>query len=181
MEAQEIEIHLAELGQELQNAGIEHPIRILLVGGAFMLTQVHNRATTNDIDILLKDAEDITNSQIYRIFKAAIRTIAARNKISASWLNDVIGDFLRDIGIVPEGTLWKRYAMLEVYLPPREYILALKLLAGRPKDKGDIHALCQGEKIQTRQQAQSLVDRYIPDKQIQQMNHLDNTLNSFFT
>jgi len=180
LQAQEIEAHLAELGQELQNAGMTHPIRILLVGGAFMLTQVHNRATTNDIDILLKDVEDTTNSQIYQIFKAATRTIAIRNKISASWLNDVIGDFLRDIGTVPEGTLWRRYAMLEVYLPPSEYILALKLLAGRPKDKNDIYVLCQKEKIQTRRQAQKLVDRYIPDRQIQQMNHLDNTLNTFF-
>ncbi|MGB8346257.1 MAG: hypothetical protein WCD86_15340 [Ktedonobacteraceae bacterium] len=145
-----------------------------------MLTQVHNRATTNDIDILLKDVEDTANSQIYRIFKTAIRTIAARNRISSSWLNDVIGDFLRDIGTVPEGTLWRRYAMLEVYLPPSEYILALKLLAGRPKDKNDIYVLCQREKIQTRQQAQKLVDRYIPNRQIQQMNHLDNTLNTFF-
>ena len=145
-----------------------------------MLTQVHNRATTNDIDILLKDVEDTANSQIYRIFKTAIRTIAARNRISASWLNDVIGDFLRDIGTVPEGTLWRRYAMLEVYLPPSEYILALKLLAGRPKDKNDIYVLCQREKIQTHQQAQKLVDRYIPNRQIQQMNHLDNTLNTFF-
>lgn len=93
-----------------------------MVGGAFMLTQIHNRDTTNDIDILLKDARDSTNSQIYRTFKTAIRTVAANNEISAIWLNDVIGDFLRDISIVPEGTLWKKYGMLEVYLPPSEYI-----------------------------------------------------------
>ncbi|HVB62091.1 MAG TPA: hypothetical protein VNE61_12920 [Ktedonobacteraceae bacterium] len=181
MEALEIETHLAELGQELQNAGIEYPIRILLVGGAFMLTQLHNRATTNDIDIVLKDIDDSTASQLYQIFRSAVRTIATRNKIPASWLNDVIGDFLRDIGTIPEGTLWRRYAMLEVYLPPSEYILALKLLSGRPKDKDDIYVLCQQEKIQDRQQAQKLVDRYIPDKQVQQMNHLDDILNAFFS
>ncbi len=53
-------------------------------------------------------------------------------------MNDLIGDFLRDTGTVPQGTLWQRYAMLEVYIPPSEYILALKLLAGRPKDRDDI-------------------------------------------
>ncbi len=70
--------------------------------------------------------------------------------------------------------------MLEVYVPPAEYILALKLLAGRQKDRDDIYALCQQLKIRTRKQAQRLVDRYILDKQIQQMNDLDDTLNLFF-
>ena len=41
MHAHEIERNLAELGQELQNLGVKHRIRILLVGGAFMLTQIH--------------------------------------------------------------------------------------------------------------------------------------------
>ena len=38
MEAQEIEAHLADLGHELQKLGVEEPVRILMVGGAFMLT-----------------------------------------------------------------------------------------------------------------------------------------------
>ncbi len=50
MQAQDIITYLAELGQELQNLGVQYPVRILLVGGAYMLTQVHNRPTTNDID-----------------------------------------------------------------------------------------------------------------------------------
>ena len=36
--AQDIEDYLAELGQELQNAGITQPVRLLMVGGAYMLT-----------------------------------------------------------------------------------------------------------------------------------------------
>ncbi len=180
MQAQEIEMYLAELGQELQNLGVQHPIRILLVGGAFMLTQVRNRFTTNDVDVLLKDIEDPTTSSLYQTFKAAVRTITSRNKIPSSWINDVIGDFLRDMGTVPEGTLWHTYAMLEVYIPPSEYILALKLLAGRQKDRDDIYALCQQLQVQTRKQAQRLVDRYIPNKQVQQLNGLDDTLTDFF-
>jgi hypothetical protein len=43
MQAEEIETHLAELGLELQEMGLQRPIRILLVGGAFMLTQIRNR------------------------------------------------------------------------------------------------------------------------------------------
>ena len=145
-----------------------------------MLTQVRNRPTTNDVDVLLKDIDDTTTSPLYRTFKAAVRTVASRNQIPSTWINDVIGDFLRDTGTVPQGTLWRRYVMLEVYVPPGEYILALKLLAGRQKDRDDIYALCQQLKIRTRKQAQQLVDQYIPNKQVQQINDLDDTLNFFF-
>ncbi|TME07361.1 MAG: hypothetical protein E6I80_11750 [Chloroflexi bacterium] len=61
-----------------------------------------------------------------------------------------------------------------------EYILALKLLAGRPKDRGDIQLLCRQLQVGTRIQAQQMVDRYIPDKQVQQLNHLDMTLSTLF-
>ncbi len=139
----------------------------------------HNRPTTNDIDVLLKDVADTTTSLLYRTFKEAVHAVAHRNRIPGNWINDVISDFLRDTSSVPQGTLWRRYAMLEVYIPPDEYMLALKLLAGRQKDRDDIYALCQQLKIRSRQQAQQLVDRYIPNKQVQQINDMDNTLNFF--
>lgn len=180
MQAEEIEAHLAELGQELQEMGLQRPIRILLVGGAFMLTQIRNRQATNDIDIVFKDIKDTTTPWLYQTFKAAIRSVAMKNKIPTSWLNDVIGDFLRDLGNVPEGKLWRTYGKLEVYLPPEEYILALKLLANRPKDQEDILALIQRLKIQTREQAQQVLDRYISNKQIQQMNNVEDTLTDLF-
>src|SRR6266567_287163 len=180
MQAQEIEGYLAELGQELQNRGVQHPIRVLLVGGAFMLTQIHNRPSTNDVDVLHKDVESSANSPLAQSFKAAVRAVAHKNMLPGTWLNDLIGDFLRDTGTAPEGILWRAYALLEVYIPPSEYILALKLLAGRPKDRGDIQALCQQLRIQTRGQAQQLVDQYILNKQVQQLNDLDKTLDILF-
>ncbi len=161
--------------------GMVQPVRVLLVGGAFMLTQVRNsRANTNDVDVLLKDIDDTSVSPVYQTFKAAARAVASKNQLPISWINDVIGDFIRDASIVPPGTLWRSYAMLEVYVPPAEYILALKLLAGRRKDQNDIYVLSQLLGMQTRQQAQQVVDRYIPNKQVQQINNLDFTLNFFF-
>ncbi len=130
--------------------------------------------------ILLKDVDDTTTSPLYRTFKMAARAVANRNHIPGTWINDVIGDFLRDTSFVPQGTLWQQYAMLEVYVPPGEYILALKLLAGRQKDRDDIYALCRQLKIQTQKQAQQLVDQYIPNKQVQQINDLDEKLSFFF-
>lgn len=61
-----------------------------------MLTQIHNRATTNDIDILLKDIENEMTSPRYLIFKTAMRTVALRNNIPGAWVNDVMGDFHLD-------------------------------------------------------------------------------------
>ena len=181
MQKQDIEMYLAKLGQELQDLGIMQPVRVLLVGGAFMLTQIRNsRANTNDVDVLLKDIADTSTSPVYRTFKAAVRAVASKNQLPVTWINDVIGDFIRDASIVPVGTLWRSYGKLEVYVPPAEYILALKLLAGRQKDKADIRILCDGLKIVTREQAQRLVDAYIPDKRVQQINALDDTFDEVF-
>jgi hypothetical protein len=176
LQEKEIETYLDQLGQELRRLNIQYPVRVLLIGGAFMLLQIKNRRTTDDVDVLLKD-EDPAISQI---FKSSVRVVANKNRLRGNRLNDMMADFLRDVGSVPEGILWRRYGSLEIFLPPREYILALKLLAGRQKDREDIIALSQQLKIQTREQAQRLVDQYIPDKQLQQMNNVDGTLDEFF-
>jgi hypothetical protein len=180
MQTQDIEHYLADLGQTLQDWQIEHPVRILMVGGAFMLTQMRNRPTTKDIDVILKDVDDSATSTLYRTFKSAIRAVANKNRIPDNWMNDLIGDFLRDASVMPVGMVWRRYAMLEVYVPEPEYILALKLLAGRQKDRHDILILRERLQIRTRDQAQGLVDRYIPNKQLQQLYNLDDTLSDVF-
>src|SRR5436305_14102111 len=105
MQLQEIERYLAELGQELQLLGLRRPFRVLLVGGAFMLTQIDSRRTTNDIDVVLKDVDDPTATPDYQIFKTAARAVANRYGIPFTWVNDVIDDLLRDVSAVPEGTL----------------------------------------------------------------------------
>lgn len=180
MQAPDIEAYLADLGSELENMGIGQPIRVLLIGGAFMLTQQHNRPATKDVDVVLKDIDDPTLSPLYQSFKTAARAVANRNQIPPNWINDIMGDFLRDASKIPSGTLWRTYGRLEVYIPEKEYILALKLLAGRPKDRVDIQLLCQQLHVYTRDQAQVMVDRYVADRQVQQLNNLDRTLSSLF-
>lgn len=180
MQAEEIDTYLAQLGQELQTRGIQEPVRILLIGGAFMLFQMRNRHTTDDVDVFFKDIEDTSVSPLYQQCKTAVRAIATRNKLKGNWFNDMMADALRETERVPEGMLWRTYGVLEIYLPPKEYILALKLMAGRQKDKDDILALCRELKIQTREQAQCLVDFYHPDKEIQRLSDLGDTLDEFF-
>ncbi len=69
MQAQDIERSLATLGQELQNLGVHKSIRLLLIGGAFMLTEIGNRPATNDVDVLLKDVELSTTSPLSQTWK----------------------------------------------------------------------------------------------------------------
>lgn len=68
---------------------------------------------------------------------------------------------LYDQVTIPKGKLWKRYGPLSIYVPPKEYILALKILAGREKDIDDCAILLPQTKVKTRQQAQQLLGQYI--------------------
>ena len=81
MQAHDIETYLADLGQELHQMGLQQPVRLLLIGGAFMLTQLHSRRATNDVDALLIDVDDPTTSPLHQMFKAAVRTVASRNRL----------------------------------------------------------------------------------------------------
>lgn len=67
-----------------------------------------------------------------------------------------------DLVVVPEGKPWKRFGPLYIHVSPREYILALKILASREKDLADCEILLQKSKVKTRKQAQQLLDRYVP-------------------
>jgi hypothetical protein len=92
----------------------------------------------------------------------------------------VVGDALRSNGVVPPGTLWRTYGPLEVSMPSDDYMLALKLLAGRPRDTADIQALIGRLRLQTADEAQAILDRYIPDRQLQHLHQVPLTLQRMF-
>jgi hypothetical protein len=91
-------------------------------------------------------------------------------------MNDVVAAFIPDLGPL---SLWREYPHLHIYVPSAEYILALKLLAGREKDEDDILTLCETLHISSREQAQSLVDRYA-NSQWQNECSLQVTLDALF-
>ena len=53
MQAHEIERYLAELGAALASQGINKPVRLLLIGGAYMMLLANAPRTTDDVDIFL--------------------------------------------------------------------------------------------------------------------------------
>lgn len=180
MSARDIEAYLAELGQELQSTGVAQPVRLLMVGGAYMLTQIGNRPSTKDIDVLLEDIPDSSASPLYLPLQSAVRAVAARHGLPLNWVNDVIGDALRNYGPTPTGTTWRVYGPLEIRVPDRAYILALKLLAHRAQDEADIRVLCHELGVSTRDQARRILDTYITDDQIKRLSHVAAALAQLF-
>lgn len=152
-------INLLKLvGEELEAFGLQKPIRILLIGGAYMLTQVHNRLVTRDVDVIVQVNRE---SREYSQLKQAVTFVAQDTGVDRDWLSDNIADFILSAGKIPRSQLWLSHGMLQVYVPDESYILALKLLSGRDKDENDIHTLLQRLNIRTRKQAEKILNKYL--------------------
>jgi len=184
MDAHEIQKYLAELGTELKNRGIKKPIRIMLIGGAYMLALANAPRITDDIDFfwLEKDVFQSTFSQhTYNTFNDCLQIITERYMLEPGWFNYFAQMLMFDEVVIPDGKLWKRFGSLHIYIPPREYILALKITAGRRKDLDDCAILLPQTRIKTRQQAQQLLDRYIlPVGQTKNAEQIANALDQLF-
>jgi hypothetical protein len=159
MEAEDIERYLAELGTELKNRGLNKPVHVLLIGGAYMLLLANAPRSTKDIDIFWLDEDGLQRA--YAPLRESVQIIKQRHNLDADWLNYLAQMLMYDEVIVPDGKLWKRFGPLHVYAPPREYILALKIAAGRDKDLADCAILLSKTRIRTREQAQHVVERYL--------------------
>lgn len=178
MEEHNIKEMLSLLGEELQEMRVKRPIQIILVGGAYMVTQIHNRSTTRDVDIIVQLKKD---TEEYRKFKAAVRFIAQDLKTSPAWLSDNMADFFQSLGKPPNSKLWFRHGSLEVCLPEPGYIFVLKTLSGRDKDLEDIEALIPVLNIKNRKQAEKLIQKYT-NSQTRNEHHyeIQLTLDSIF-
>jgi hypothetical protein len=178
LQKENIEFLLRELGSELEKK-FQAPVRLLLIGGAYMILTLHNRESTQDIDIFPLNIPDSTHpDKQTKAFLTAVRAIARRHSIPRNWLNDVSFSVLG--GLSPHTMEpWMTYGMLEIYKPPTDFILALKLFADRDKDKSDIEALLQNLGITTRDHAQTILDRYI-ERKFQQEYRVYLTIDKWF-
>jgi hypothetical protein len=179
MDSNEIDTYLRALDAELAQRPIRKPVRIVVVGGVYMLFFLGNRAATKDVDIIPLDFPDTTNpNRETKVFRSAVNAIAKTFRLRRDWMNDVVAAFTPPIP-AESLVLWRDSANLQVYVPPAECMLALKLLAGRARDEEDIAALCAQLAIHTREQAQALVDRYA-ERRWQQECMLQATLDALF-
>lgn len=179
MEGHDIEHYLAELGAELEARKIKKPIRLLLIGGAYMLIFELASRTTEDIDIFWLEEDSFR--QVRSALSECVLAITKRYALRPDWFNYLSQILMQNDIIIPEGKLWKRYGPLHIYLPPREYILALKIIAGRDKDLADCAILLPQTNVKTRQQARQLLDQYIlPEAQEKNAAQIEDSLNKLF-
>ena len=180
MQEQDIVTLLSLLGDELQDMGLTRPVRLLLIGGAYMLTQIHNRDMTKDVDVIVQELDPLTSEE-YRIFKQVVSFVAQDRGVTPAWLSDNIAQFLQSIGTVPEGSLWLSQGKLEVYIPDGEYVLLTKLLSGRGKDKPDIEALLAALGLTNRAQIEAIIQKYLDSATQQEYaQDIEIVLNMFF-
>ena len=180
MDAKDIQRYLSLVGKELQAMGLREPIRLLLIGGGYMLTQVRNRTATGDIDVVWMYPEIYADSKIYQLFEAATKFVADDERLGPSWLSTDGSDFVFAAGPLPKMKLWMKFEVLHVYFPSKDFILAHKLIAAREKDIPDIQVLCAQLGIDTRKKAQKVLDKYI-SQEIQENNHAADKLDIFFS
>jgi hypothetical protein len=162
MKAEDIENYLAQLGDELQGRGIEQPLHILMIGGAFMLLLAHSSRSTDDVDFFWLDGNDQTLEQAISLWHESVQAVATNNDLEIDWLNYMTHLLMYGQVTLPKGRLWKKFGPLHIHVPAKEYVLALKVIAGRDKDLEDMRVLLKQTKIRTREQVQVLLDRYIP-------------------
>jgi len=180
MQAQEIEHYLAELGAALQEQGIKKPVRMLLIGGAYMMLLANAPRTTDDVDIFwVEEGEDFRKAR--QALRDAVQAIASRYALPPNWFNYLTQMLIYDKILMPRGKLWRRYGPLHVYAPPKQYILALKILAGRDQDLADCRILLPQTHIRTRKQAQRVLDRYLlPEAQREEAETIQHALDVLF-
>lgn len=182
MQAQDIERYLVALDQALVDQGVVTPLPVLLLGGAYIMLQINIRRATNDIDVFPfvgSDLDQATGTPLAVALYQAAQVVAGQYQLHPAWLNTIRAGALQPGGVVPRRSLWKKYQVLEVYLPEPEYVLVQKLLIHRQKDRQDIVALLHALGITGYAQAQALLDRYVPQAE-QQQRRLPLLLRSYF-
>jgi hypothetical protein len=176
MNSAQIEQYLGFLGQKLDAMQIK--VSIILLGGALMITQIGNRQSTRDIDVVIAT----NNPRTYQAVQQAISLVAKEKNLPSTWLNDEVTIIVDQIKKPQKPQHWKTFANLAVYAPELEYIMALKLFSGRPQDYQDIQALAQQLNIRTKEQAWSIVKSYIPETQLDMRSeHTTKAINRCFT
>ena len=82
MQAQDIEKYLSQLGQELVKLGVDRPIRVLMIGGAYMMLLADAPRSTDDVDIFthLSEQTNYSMPKLQGIITAWVMSAAVEGK-----------------------------------------------------------------------------------------------------
>ena len=155
MEHQAILRAFHALNDELARAGIRG--EVLVVGGAAMVLGFNAREATRDVDAVFEPASNV---------RAAAQTVAESQGLPADWLNDAAKGFM------PADTQPRNLILelpnLSVWVPPPQYLLAMKAIAARldSQDAADLRTLIHDLGLHRVDEVFEVVERYYPRNQI---------------
>ncbi|MBO0777772.1 MAG: hypothetical protein J2P37_02990 [Ktedonobacteraceae bacterium] len=177
----DIEQLLQVFGQKFAQRRYPVTVHMLLIGGGYMLTQHDIQRITRDVDLYPLDRTwpDTVPPFPGHVYEIA-QEIAREQGLRHTWLQTLPERHVKVTGGVPRGSLWRTFGIVEIYAPPADYILFLKLRINRPKDRADISYLFDCLGIQTREQAQALIDHYMPDQANQAYFDISTKLHRWF-
>jgi len=126
--AEEIKRYLTEMNEELRSMEIKG--EMCLYGGAVMALAYDARPDTDDVDAVFKP--------VFHLRKAA-RLVALRNGLPVEWLNNAVEIFLAE----HERRILLDLSHLKIFVPPPDYLLAMKVLSARADtmDQEDLRVL----------------------------------------
>lgn len=108
MNSQEIEQYLKELGLELQNRGIKKPIRVMVIGGAYMLLLANSPRPTDDIDFFWLDKDVFQPSfsqETFNILMDCLQVVTEKYMLEEGWFNYFAQMLMIDDVLVPNSKL----------------------------------------------------------------------------
>jgi hypothetical protein len=149
----EIKQYLGELNEELRLMDVKG--ELCLYGGAVMALVYDARPNTDDVDAIFKPVRHI---------RRAAGRIAERHHLPKDWLNYGVKMFL----VPHEQRVLFDMSNLKVYIPPGEYLLAMKALSARAnmRDRSDIKTLIVKLGVKDDEQVIEIVKHYYPNKEV---------------
>jgi len=153
MTAEEIEQYLREVNDELAAQNVKG--EICLYGGAVMCLVFKARPATKDVDAIFEPVKFI---------RGAITKIAERHNLRQDWLNLAVKMFV----VKHEKQILFALPNLKVFIPPADYLLAMKILAARAdtEDVLDIEFLLKELNLNEIADVTEIVRKYYPKKEI---------------
>lgn len=153
VDAEEIKRYLTELNEELRSMDIKG--EICLYGGAVMAIAYNARPDTDDVDAVFEPVRQV---------RRAARLVAERNGLPIGWLNNAVEIFLAR----HERRILLDLSHLKIYVPPPDYLLAMKVLSARAEtmDQNDLRVLIRKLGLKSSADVFAIVRGYYPRKEI---------------
>jgi len=128
---------------------------ICLYGGAVMALAYKARPDTDDVDAIFEPVRHI---------RKAARLVAERNGLPIGWLNNAVEMFL----VQHDRRMLFDLSHLKIYMPPPDYLLAMKVLSARADtmDRDDVKILIKKLELKNAAEIVAIVKNYYPRKEI---------------